>query len=97
MCAKILQIGLAINATTQLKQFSHSYQKWILYSVWGLKLSADKAKPFDERVLEHIKTLRQEFPELVISADGGVSMETAPRIIDAGADRLVVGLLFLIL
>src|SRR3989338_7620319 len=46
---------------------------------------------FDEKCLEHIKTLKEKFPDLIISVDGGVNFETAEEILDAGADRLVIG------
>jgi ribulose-phosphate 3-epimerase len=46
---------------------------------------------FDEKVLGKIKEVRIKFPGLPISIDGGVSLETAPELIAAGADRLVVG------
>lgn len=44
---------------------------------------------FQENQLEKIKTLRQKFPDAKIEVDGGVNLETAPRIKEAGADILV--------
>jgi pentose-5-phosphate-3-epimerase len=31
------------------------------------------------------------YPELLVSVDGGVSLETAEQLVAAGVDRLVVG------
>ena len=31
------------------------------------------------------------YPSMIVSVDGGVSLETAPLLIKAGADRLIVG------
>lgn len=50
-----------------------------------------QGNPFDERVLEHIKSLRAKYPDLPISVDGAVNRDTAPLLLDAGATRLVVG------
>src|SRR3989344_1117616 len=47
--------------------------------------------PFDEKVLDRIKTLREKYPDVIISVDGGVSLENAPKILSAGADNLLVG------
>ena len=47
--------------------------------------------PFEEKVLERIKTLREKYPDITISVDGGVSLENAPKILSAGADNLLVG------
>lgn len=35
--------------------------------------------------------MREEHPDVTISVDGGVNKETAPQLIEAGANRLVIG------
>jgi len=47
--------------------------------------------PFEEKVLDRIKTLREKYPDVTISVDGGVNLENAYKIISAGADNLLVG------
>ncbi len=47
--------------------------------------------PFNEKTIEHIRDLRNKYPDVHISIDGGVSLENAQKILDAGADRLVIG------
>src|SRR3989338_2550583 len=44
---------------------------------------------FQENQPEKIKALRQKFPDAKIEVDGGVNLENAPRIKEAGADTLV--------
>src|SRR3989338_19507 len=44
---------------------------------------------FQETQLGKIRTLRQKFPDFKIEADGGVNLENASRIKEAGADILV--------
>ena len=48
-------------------------------------------EPFDAGVLEKIKTLRQKYPSVIIGVDGGVNLENAKSLIDAGANELIVG------
>src|SRR3989304_6182628 len=47
--------------------------------------------PFEEKVLDRIKTLREKYPNVTISVDGGVNLENARKILSAGADNLLVG------
>lgn len=57
----------------------------------GIENIGYQGEPFDERVFEKIRGLRERFPETIISVDGGVSLENATELIEAGANRLVSG------
>lgn len=48
-------------------------------------------QPIKEHILEKIQGLREKYPDVKIEVDGGVNLETAPKILKAGADILVVG------
>lgn len=48
-------------------------------------------EPLAEAVYEKIKLLRAKYPSVKISVDGGVNLANAPKLIAAGADRLIVG------
>jgi ribulose-phosphate 3-epimerase len=50
-----------------------------------------QGQEFDEKVIGRVKHLRLKYPGLPISVDGGVSLENAQSLFEAGADRLVVG------
>lgn len=58
---------------------------------WNSSNLGRQGKPLDERVFEKIRTLRKLFPNHPISVDGGVNLENAQKLRDAGASRLVVG------
>jgi len=45
----------------------------------------------DERVYEILKKLRQEFPDKKIGVDIGVDLNTVPKLVLSGADKLVSG------
>ncbi|HMP67289.1 MAG TPA: hypothetical protein PKA60_00885 [Candidatus Paceibacterota bacterium] len=57
----------------------------------GINKIGYQGQPFESSILESIKTLRQKYPDLKISIDGGVNFETAPLLIRAGADALASG------
>ena len=46
---------------------------------------------FDTEVLDKISDLRKNFPDTIISVDGGVNFENAQDIVEAGVNRLVSG------
>lgn len=57
----------------------------------GIAEIGAQGMPFDERVLERIKNIRKQYPDLTISIDGSMNEETITQTRQAGADRLVVG------
>lgn len=85
------QIGIAINTTTLLSTIYPLVHHVDFVQCMGIEKIGYQGEPFDERVLEQIKSLRKDYPDLIISVDGGVNFDTAPQLIEAGADRLVVG------
>jgi len=46
---------------------------------------------FEKNVLSKIRVLRAKYPGVTIAVDGGVNLENAKSILDAGADNLVIG------
>ena len=85
------QIGVAINTTTPIEKIFPLIPHIDFVQCMGIETIGRQGEPFDERVLDHIKTLREKFPELIISVDGGVNLDTAGPLVDAGANRLVAG------
>lgn len=46
---------------------------------------------FNETVLEKIKILNRDCPDVIIEVDGGINLETGKKCLEAGADILVSG------
>ena len=90
-----IQIGLAINTITPVEQIFPLINHADFVQCMGIEKIGFQGQDFDERVLSQIKTLKEKFPDLVISVDGGVNFVTAPKLIEAGATRLVAGSLIL--
>ena len=57
----------------------------------GIKTIGSQGLPFEQTTVERVRILRTHYPNVKISVDGGVSLETVPHLIAAGADQLVVG------
>lgn len=57
----------------------------------GIARIGYQGEPFDDRVLGRLQQLRERYPDLVLSVDGGVGFDTAGALLAAGANRLVSG------
>jgi ribulose-phosphate 3-epimerase len=85
------EIGLALNIDTPLDAVE-PYKDRIQYiQLMGIDNVGFQGQAFDEKVVAKIKELRKKYPQLEIQIDGGVNQETAPLLMEAGADRLVIG------
>lgn len=86
-----IEIGIAINTTTDITKLEPFINCIDFVQCMGIERIGFQGEPFDERVLEQIKNLKAKYPELKISVDGGVNENTAPQMVEAGADRLIIG------
>jgi len=86
-----IQIGIAINTTTMIEKLAPIINSIDFIQCMGIEHIGVQAEAFDDRVLGQIQKLKILYPEIEISVDGGVNLETAPQLKEAGADRLVVG------
>lgn len=59
--------------------------------VMGIAQIGYMGEPFDESCIDIIKTLREKYPDMVISIDGGVSENTIPLLNEVGVNRFVSG------
>jgi len=57
----------------------------------GIENVGYQGQPFAEEIIKKISELHAEFPNLIISVDGGVNEETASELIEAGATNLASG------
>lgn len=89
------EVGIAINTSTPndvLDEFINDTEdRTGFVQFMGIEKIGYQGEPFDERVIPKIKALREKYPDIIISIDGGVNPESAPRLIKAGANRLVAG------
>ncbi len=86
-----VEIGLAVNIDTPFESFAHLIPNVETFQCMGILRIGYQGEPFDEQVLEKIKSVHEKYPHLVISVDGGVNLDSAPLLRQAGATRLIAG------
>lgn len=86
-----IEIGLALNTTTSIDKLDPFINHVDFIQCMGIERVGFQGEPFDEKVLIQIKDLRAKYPEIKISVDGSVNEDTAPLLLEAGANRLVIG------
>lgn len=57
----------------------------------GIAHIGRQGEMFDESVVERVRAFRSQYPDMPVQVDGGVSLETAPKILAAGAARVIIG------
>lgn len=88
---KTLEIGIALDITTVNTVIDPYIDKIDFIQCMGIAQIGYQGQPFDERVLQKVSDLREHYPDTIISVDGGVNLETAPRLKAVGVTRLVSG------
>jgi len=86
-----VEIGLALNEDTPVETISKYHERIQFVQLMGIDQIGFQHQPFDEKVIGRVREVRLKYPGLPIAVDGGVSFENAAELIDAGADRLVIG------
>ncbi len=87
----ITEIGLAINTSTPLSEIIPHINNIDFVQCMGISQIGFQGNPFDPKVIENIATLHKEYPDLIISVDGSVTLVTGRELVKAGATRLVSG------
>lgn len=87
----LAEIGISINNDTPQSELYYVASRVDFIQFMGIAKIGYQGNPFDDRVLLNISALRNLYPDIIISVDGSVNLETAPSLITAGANRLVIG------
>lgn len=87
----LLSLGLAISVETDTALIEPFLDSCDYVQFMGIASIGKQGQSFDARVLPKISAFHRAHPDMLIQVDGGVSMETAPQLLEAGASSLVVG------
>jgi len=85
-----IKVGLAVNPETKFEIFKKFLPILDLILILGVEPGWGGQK-FQPKVLNKIKEIRKAYPKLDIEVDGGVNLENAGEIINAGANILAMG------
>ena len=84
------ELGLAINPETPVEKLAPYLNNIKFVLILGVEPGLSGQK-FNDGVLEKIKFLKTNYPDVIIEVDGGINLETAKLCKEAGANILVSG------
>lgn len=84
-------LGIAFDDDTALDVVVPYLSRVGFVQCMGIDVVGAQGEPFEPRVLENIRALHTQFPNLLIQVDGSVNMETIVLLRDAGASRFIAG------
>ena len=84
-------VGVAFHGETPVSAIIPHLLYVDYIQVMGIDTIGAQGQPFSDRTLEKIKTLKAQYPQVMLSVDGSVNKQTIKQIVKAGADRLIVG------
>jgi ribulose-phosphate 3-epimerase len=85
-----IEMGLAVNPETPAKDLTPNLDKIKFVQILAVAPGVGGQK-FQPMVLEKIKFLKKNYPDVMIEVDGGINLENVKSIKEAGADIIAVG------
>lgn len=86
-----VEIGLAVELDVPLEEIFPLIPEVDFVHLMSIATIGGQGRPLDATIFDRIKEVREKFPQLKISVDGGINTGNFQALIDLGADRLVVG------
>lgn len=86
-----VELWLALNIDTPTDSITEYLEDIDGVQFMGIERIGYQGETFSERVLDKIRDFHNAHPEIILSVDGGVSLETAPKLLEAGIKHLVCG------
>jgi len=85
------RFGVALKIDTPLSVLNDFEGKINHVQLMSIDILGYYGAKFDEAIYERIREVREKYPKMEISVDGGVTLENAPKLLEAGANNLIVG------
>lgn len=86
-----VELGLAVELTAPLEKILPLVSEVSFLHLMSIEKIGAQGHPFDERIFDRIKLVREKFPNLILSVDGGVGVKNFEKLKDLGVNRFVVG------
>jgi ribulose-phosphate 3-epimerase len=86
-----VELGIALMPSDSPEAIRDIVSQIHFVQVMGIEKIGFQGQSLSGKAIELVRALRQVYPELTISVDGSVNLETASKLVEAGATRLVVG------
>lgn len=86
-----IDLGVSLNIGTPIPRIDAYIEHISCVQLMGIAKIGAQGTPFDPRVLDMIREVKERYPDVIIEVDGSVNAETAPLLVEAGATRLAPG------
>ena len=86
-----IAVGIALPCSASAGSLAEFENLYDFVQVMGIDKVGFQGQPFASGAIELVRALRQQYPDLAIQVDGGVSEKNIPDLVRAGANRLIVG------
>ena len=86
-----IELGLGVELHVPLEDIFPLIPQVDFLHLMSIAEIGEQGHPLDERIFDRIKKVKEKFPKMIISVDGGINTENYQALRDAGADRLVIG------
>lgn len=84
------KVGLALNPETDIEKIK-KYLRDVDFIQFMTVHPGFQGGRFVNEVVDKIATFHKQYPDIIIMSDGGITPETAPRLVKAGVSNLVSG------
>lgn len=89
--AGVLSVGIALADGADPEPLAQYFDQIDYVQFMGIRTIGHQGERFDPAVVRAITLFRKRYPHMPVQVDGGVSLSTAPMLLEAGVSRLVVG------
>ena len=86
-----ISFGLALNIASDLTLIEQCIDHIQYVQFMGINRIGRQGQPFDERVFEKVRVFHARHPNIPMQVDGGISLESAKKLIGLGVSGLVIG------
>jgi len=85
------KLGLALLAETSVEALDPYLDRVNHVQLMAIDQIGFHGHPFNDAVINRVKTIREKYPNVIIAVDGGINLTNAPALLAAGVNNLVVG------
>jgi pentose-5-phosphate-3-epimerase len=85
------EIGLAVELDKPLSEVLPFVDFIDYIHLMSIDEIGEQGHPLDERIFARLSELQEKFPNVPIAVDGGVNVRNYQKLLELGADRLIVG------
>lgn len=87
----LVSFGIALNVGSDMALIEPCLSEVEYVQFMGIRDIGRQGQPFDEMVIDKVRTFRAKHPSMPVQIDGGVSLHVAEKLVALGVTNLIVG------